>query len=134
MKKEVGLWMDHRKAVIVVVTDKGEEITLIVSKVEKQLRRSGGSPLKGPHEASQVPADDSRERAFTGHLNIYYDAVIACIRDAEAILIMGPGEAKGELKKRLKSEKLDGRIVGIETVDKMTDRQIVARVRQRFLN
>ena len=134
MKKEVGLWMDHRKAVIVVVTDKGEEIKLIVSKVEKQLRRSGGSPLKGPHEASQVPADDSRERAFTGHLNIYYDAVIACIRDAEAILILGPGEAKGELKKRLESQGLGERIVGIETVDKMTDRQIAARVRQRFLN
>jgi hypothetical protein len=134
MKKEVGLWIDHRKAVIVVITDKGEEIKLIVSKVEKQLRRSGGSPLKGPHEASQVPADDSRERAFTGHLNIYYDAVIASIRDAEAILILGPGEAKVELKKRLESEELGGRIVGIETVDKMTDRQIVARVRQRFLN
>ena len=134
MKKEVGLWIDHRKAVIVVTTDKGEEIKLIVSKVEKQLRRSGGSPLKGPHEASQVPADDSRERAFTGHLNIYYDAVIASIRDAEAILILGPGEAKVELKKRLESEELSGRIVGIETVDKMTDRQIVARVRQRFLN
>jgi hypothetical protein len=134
MKKEVGLWMDHRKAVIVVITGKAEETKVIISKVEKQLRRSGGSPLKGPHEASQVPADDRRERAFRGHLNIYYDAVIACIRDAEAILILGPGEAKGELKKRLKSEKLDGRIVGIETVDKMTDRQIVARVRQRFLN
>jgi hypothetical protein len=133
MKKEVGLWMDHRKAVIVVVTDKAET-KVIISKVEKQLRRSGGSPLKGPHEIQQVPADDSRQRAFTGHLNIYYDAVIACIRDAEAILILGPGEAKVELKKRLKSEKLDGRIVGIETVDKMTDRQIVARVRQRFLN
>ena len=133
MKKEVGLWMDHRKAVIVVVTDKGEEIKLIVSKVEKQLRRSGGSPLKGPYEAQQVPADDSHERAFTGHLNIYYDAVIACIRDAEAILIFGPGEAKGELKKRLESEELGGRIIGIETVDKMTDRQIVAKVRQRFL-
>jgi hypothetical protein len=134
MKKEVGLWIDHRKAVIVVTTDKGEEIKLIVSKVEKQLRRSGGSPLKGPHEASQVPADDSRERAFTGHLNIYYDAVIASIRDAEAILILGPGEAKVELKKRLESEELGGRIVGIETVDKMTDRQIVAKVRQRFPN
>jgi hypothetical protein len=134
MKKEVGLWIDHRKAVIVVITDKGEEIKLIVSKVEKQLRRSGGSPLKGPHEASQVPADDSRERAFTGHLNIYYDAVIASIRDAEAILILGPGEAKVELKKRLESEELGGRIVGIETVDKMTDRQIVAKVRRGFLN
>jgi hypothetical protein len=133
MKKEVGLWMDHRKAVIVVVTDKGEEIKLIISKVEKQLRRSGGSPLKGPHESLQVPADDSREREFTGHLNIFYDAVIACIHDAEAILIFGPGEAKGELKKRLESKELSGRIIGIETVDKMTDRQIAAKVRQRFL-
>ena len=133
MKKEVGLWMDHRKAVIVVVTDKGEETKLIISKVEKQLRRSGGSPLKGPHEALQVPADDSRERGFTGHLTIFYDAVIACIRDAEAILIFGPGEAKGELEKRLASNNLSGRIIGIETVDKMTDRQIAAKVRQRFL-
>jgi hypothetical protein len=133
MKTKVGLWMDHRKAVVVVVSDKGEEIKLIVSKVEKQLRRSGGSPLKGPYEALQVPADDSREREFTAHLNIYYDAVIACIRDAEAILILGPGEAKGELEKRLASKELSGRIIGIETVDKMTDRQIVAKVRQRFL-
>ena len=132
MKTKVGLWMDHRKAVIVVVSDKGEEIKQIVSKVEKQLCRSGGSPLKGSYEALQVPADDSHEREFTGHLNIYYDAIIACIRDAEAILILGPGEAKGELKKRLKSEKLDGRIVGIETVDKMTDRQVAAKVRQCF--
>jgi hypothetical protein len=124
--------MDHRKAVIVVVSDTGVETKLIVSKVEKQLRRSGGSPLKGPYEALQVPADDSHEREFTGHLNIYYDAIIACIRDAEAILIFGPGEAKGELEKRLGSKELSGRIIGIETVDKMTDRQIAAKVRQRF--
>ena len=133
MKKEVGLWMDHRKAVIVVITDKGEETKVIISKVEKQLRRSGGSPLKGPHEVQLVPADDSRERAFTGHLNTYYDAVIACVRGAEAILILGPGEAKAELKKRLEIEGLGNRVVGIKTVDKMTDRQIVARVRKRFL-
>ena len=132
MKNTVGLWIDHRKAVIVVVTDKGEEAKLIVSKIEKQLRRSGDSPLKGPYEAQQVPLDDSRQREFTGHLNIYYDAVIACIRDAEAILIFGPGEAKGELEKRLANKGLGGRVDGIETVDKMTDRQIAAKVRQRF--
>jgi hypothetical protein len=28
--------------------------------------------------------------------------------------------------------KLGGRIVGVETVDKMTDRQIAAKVRQHF--
>ena len=133
MRRRVGLWIDHRKAIIVVVTDKGEEIGLIISKAEKQLRRSGDSPLKGPYESQQVPADGSRQRTFTGHLNIYYDAVIACIGDAESILIFGPGEAKDELKKHLDKNRLGGRIAGVETVDKMTDRQIAAKVRQHFV-
>jgi stalled ribosome rescue protein Dom34 len=133
MKKAAGLWIDHRKAVIVVVTDQGEATRLIISKAEKQLRRTGDSPLKGSYEPQQVPASDSRQKTLTGHLNIYYDAVIACIRDAESILIFGPGEAKGELKERLERNNLGGRIIGIETVDKMTDRQIVAKVRHSAL-
>ena len=132
MGTRVGLWIDHRKALVVAVTDKGEEIGLIISKVEKQLRRSGDSPLKGPYESQQVPASDRRQKTFTGALNIYYDAVTACIRDAESILIFGPGEAKGELKKRLGKNKLDGRIVHMETIDRMTDHQIAAKVRQYF--
>ncbi len=132
MRTKVGLWIDHRKAIIVAITDEGEEIKLIISKVEKQLRRSGDSPLKGPYELQQVPAESSRQRTFTGHLNIFYDAVIACIRDAESIMIFGPGEAKGELKTRLEMNNLGERIEDIETVDKMTDRQIAAKVRQHF--
>ena len=134
MRTRVGLWIDHRKAIVVAITDKdkGEERGLVISTVEKQLRRSRNSRPKGTYEPQRVPADDSQQRAFVGHLNIYYDAVIASIRDAESILIFGPGEAKGELKKRLKRIKLGGRIVGVETVDKMTDRQIAAKVRQHF--
>jgi len=132
MKTRVGLWIDHRKAIVVAVTDKGEEIALIISKVEKQLRRSGDSPLKGSYESQRVPADNSRQRARTAHLNIYYNAVIACIGDAESILLFGPGEAKGELRKRLKKNGLSQRIACVETVDKMTNRQIAAKVRQYF--
>jgi len=132
MKTKIGLWIDHRKAVIVAVTNKGEEMGLVISKAEKQPRRSGDSPLKGPYDPLQVPAADSRQRILAGHLNIYYDAVIASIRDAESILIFGPGDAKSELKKRLKRNSLGGRIVGIETADKMTDRQIAAKVRKYF--
>jgi len=124
MKKAVGLWIDHRKAVIVSVTDKREETSLIKSDMEKHVRYSGA-----PQEDS---AEDQRDTRFTGHLNKYYDHVISRIRDAEYILIFGPGEAKVELEKRLERESLGGRVVGIETVDKMTDRQIAARVRQHF--
>jgi hypothetical protein len=132
MKKYVGLWIDHRKARVVAVTDRGEEVGLIISKVERQLRRSGDSPLKGPYDPRQRASEDSRQRAFRGHLNMYYDAVIASLRDADAIWIFGPGVAKEELQTRLKAQRLAKRIVGLETVDKMTDRQIAAKVRRHF--
>src|SRR5512137_384066 len=132
MKIKAGLWIDHKKAIVVKVTDQGEEVTVTVSGVERQLRRGGDSPLKGSYESQRVPADDRRQSSHTAHLNSYYDAVIAVLGDAESILIFGPGEAKGELKKRLERDKLGRRIVAMETVDRMTNRQVAARVRQHF--
>ena len=135
MKTKVALWIDHRKAIILTVTDDGSEaIKTIISNVEKQLSRSGDSPFKGKYESQQAPPSDSRQKSFTGHINIYYDAVTACIRESEDILIFGPGEAKGELIKRLKKNKIKGRIADIETVDRMTERQIAAKVRKYFHN
>ncbi|MDD4051644.1 MAG: hypothetical protein PHR28_07085 [candidate division Zixibacteria bacterium] len=132
MKKNVGLWIDHRKALIVAITDKGEEIRLIISKVEKQPGRYDGKRSMTPYDSRRVKADNIRQRKLTGELDVYYDAVIAFLREAESILIFGPGEAKGELKKRLEKDKLGGRIVAIETIDKMTNRQIAAKVRKYF--
>jgi hypothetical protein len=54
------------------------------------------------------------------------------VRNAESLVILGPGEAKGELRKRLVKNKLGGRVAAVETADKMTDRQIVAKVREYF--
>ena len=100
--------------------------------VEKQPGRVDGVRSTAAHESQQAPADDSHEREFTGHLNQYYDEVIEAIRGAESFLLFGPGEAKGELKKRLERDKLGEHIIAIETVDKMTNRQIAAKVREYF--
>lgn len=124
MKKTVGLWIDHKKAVIVFVAGKDTELNVIASDIEKHHRQSG----------VETPADDIRQRGLTAHLNSYYDEVVSNIRNAESILILGPGEAKGELKKRLERDNLGRLIVGVNTSDKMTDKQIVALVRGHFLN
>ena len=132
MRTLAGLWIDHREAVIVIVSPKGHETKRITSQVEKQLRRSGRSPSHGAFEAQMVPADDSRERDYTGHLANYYDEVISCLRPAQAIMVFGPGEAKGELRKRIERNRLDLRITGSETSDKMTERQILQKVRRHY--
>lgn len=124
MKRNVGLWIDHHKAVIVFVEGEEEEIKIINSDIEEYHRQSGVS----------MPADDIRQRELTGHLNTYYDDVISCIGQAESILIFGPGEAKGELNKRMEKDNHSGHVVGIEPADKMTEPQIAAKARKYFLN
>lgn len=132
MSTKVGLWIDHRKAIIVSITEAGEEIQEIELDVERQPQRSGDSPLKGDYESVKVPADDRLQKAFTGSLNVYYDKVIASIGNDDSIWISGSSTAKDELKERLKENNLDSHIVGIETVDKMTDHQIAAKTRENF--
>jgi hypothetical protein len=126
MKKQIGLWIDHRKAVIAIVSDEGEELKKITSNMEKHVRFTGGTA------SEDGSTEDVRDRQFGNHLNSYYDEVIAVIRGADSIQIFGPGEAKGELEKRLEREGLKAHIFAIETVDKMTDRQISAKVRQHL--
>jgi hypothetical protein len=123
MNKQVGLWIDHRKAVIVILKDEEEEIKKIKSNMEKHVRFT----------SEDGRGEDVRDRQFDNHLDSYYDEVIAYIRDADSIQIFGPGEAKGELEKRIEREGLKEHILAIETVDKMTDRQIAAKVREHFL-
>ncbi len=125
MKKEIGLWIDHRKAVIVTITNEDEETKQITSNMEKHIRFGGDA-------AEDSAGEDVRDRQFENHLNSYYDEVIVFLRDAESIQIFGPGEAKGELASRLEHEGFKGRIVSVEAADKMTDPQITAKVRKQF--
>lgn len=126
MKKQAGLWIDHRKDVIVIISDDDEEVKTVVSDMEKRVRFSGGDG------AGDDSSEDVRDRQFGNHLNSYYDQVIAVVRNAESVQIFGPGEAKGELEKRLKNEGLKDNALSVETTDKMTDRQISAKVREHF--
>jgi len=126
VKKQAGLWIDHRTAIVVLLTNEGEEIRKIKSGMEKHVRFTGGD---GSEDGS---SEDVRDRQFNNHLNAFYDQVIAVIRDSDTIQIFGPGEAKGELEKRLESEGLKERLLAIETADKMTDRQIAAKVREQL--
>lgn len=121
MKRNDGVWIDHRTAVIVSIAGDVESIRSINSGVEKHTRHAGAEP------------EDRQEHRFSNHLNAFYEDVIKHLRDADAIYLFGPGEAKGEIKTRLENDAMGGKIVAIETVDKMTDHQIAAHVREHFL-
>lgn len=132
MTKNVGVWIDHRKAVVVTLAESGEKLTLIESGVEKRVRSASGSRGKNPDGPQRIAPEDTLERKFTQHLNDYYEKVVKCFDGAKSILIFGPGEAKLELKKQVKNKTVIARISAVETADKMTDPQVKAHVRAFF--
>ncbi len=119
MQGKSGIWIDHKEAFVVFAEAPPDAEKHVRFAEHKSSSHTGG-------------AEDQRDRQHSAHLGKFYDEVISHVRDAESIFIFGPGEAKGELGKRLAEKGLGERVVGMETVDKMTNHQIAAKVRAHY--
>ncbi|MBL7077133.1 MAG: hypothetical protein ISS31_06660 [Kiritimatiellae bacterium] len=126
MSKSIGIWIDHEKAFVVTLREGREDVMRIESNVEGRVRLPGGGP-------TLVVPEGRPEHRHTQHLRLFYRDVAETVKDAARLYIFGPGEAKGEFVKELrKSKALATRIAAIETADKMTERQMAAKVRSFF--
>ena len=124
MNLTVGVWIDHKKAVIVSASEGRVTTRTLESDVAAH-----------PHFGGQQDGGGEKkyEERYRDRLERYYDEVIDHIGMPEALLIFGPGEAKRELRARLgRSVAPSQPVVEIETADKLTEPQIVARVKEHF--
>lgn len=128
MSVKTGVWIDHRQAILVLVTDNGNESRKFSSGTESTDR----STLNNSRPPTDFVPEDTLERKFENQLKIFYDEVISGLAGSTTVLILGPGEAKGEFHKRLTSKKIHGLVVAVETADKMTEGQLVSKVTQYF--
>ena len=132
MNTKAGVWIDHRKAFVVQITEDGEETQQIGSGTDRPFVSAGGPGSKQPDRRQGFVAESTQEHKFMNELNTFYDSVLTSLHGVDSVLIIGPGEAKGEFQKRLKSKKFPAHVVELETADKMTNPQIVALVREHF--
>lgn len=122
--REVGIWIDHKRAVIVDISADHASTSTLVSDVAPH-----------PHYAgSQEGGGEKKYEERHGHaLDRFYDDVIKQVGASDALLILGPGEAKLQLKARLdRSSALPRSTVAIESSDELTDPQIVAKVKEHY--
>lgn len=133
MSTKTGIWIDHKKAVIISLDGEKEKVLTIESQAGKRVRLSGGSRSKIPYGTQEFGAGNSRDRKYMHNLKRYYSKICNCIKYSDTIYVMGPGEAKIEFKKHLEESKsLWGLISKIDTAGKMTDAQLAAKVREHF--
>jgi hypothetical protein len=124
MSRDVGVWIDHKKAVIVSIAAGHVTTTTLESDV-------------GPHPHYSGSQEGGGEKKYEERHNLrldqYYDEVISQIGQPDALLLFGPGEAKLQLRDRLgRSQALSKRMVAVESTDKLTDPQIVAKVKEHY--
>ena len=133
MTKNIGIWMDHSKAVIVVINGHNQETMHIKSHADSHYRLSGGARSKTPYGPQDVSSEKRLQEKRGHQLHQYYQDIIAQIEDADQVYVFGPGEARTEFEKEMqKSKTLASKIRAIEPADKMTDNQIVAKVRDYY--
>jgi hypothetical protein len=131
MPRNVGIWIDHTKAVIVFVSADRVTAKTVESDVGPHARYSGRAPYPTPGGPKAGRGEKKYEARYGQHLDRYYDQVISQLGQPEALLIFGPGEAKLQLKERLSRSK-EQPSVEIETTDELTEPQIVAKVKEHY--
>ena len=134
MEKRYGLWIDHEKTIIVKLIGKSHQVMHIASNIEGRYRLKGGSRSDVPYGIQRATSESKRDLRYQKHLNIYFQQIIDRLKDAKQIYIFGPGEAKIELKKKIEQDNkaLASKLADFETADKLTEPQIIEKVKNYF--
>lgn len=121
------VWIDHKEARVLHVQPEtpghvqpepiDESTILSPQHLIHRHPKGWGDPKEHPDDATR-----------------FYHEVARSVETADAVLIVGPSTAKLEFLRYMHAHdrRLEARVVGIETVDHPTDREIVAYARRYF--
>lgn len=125
MEKKRGIWIDRHKAMIVDPENENAPF------VELHSELNGSEPDRPYRETHRNP-EKKLQAKRDKILRDYYSDVVNTIDDESDVYIFGPAEAKHELNKTIGESHKRFKHINVETGEKMTNNQVVAKVRDYF--
>jgi stalled ribosome rescue protein Dom34 len=127
-----GIWLDKRKAVIVYLTSTNVEVKTVHSEIE-EYRAKGGSRSK----TAYGPVITVKEKSYTERekhqFEKFFQLIVDEIKNVSNLYLMGPSQSKDKLNDYIKNHKIfSPTIIQIDSADSMTDKQIIASVKDAF--
>jgi stalled ribosome rescue protein Dom34 len=116
----MAIWIDHDQARVFHVTAESFDELTVPSAAHHVHRHPKGQETKD----RKHPQDESR----------FFAEVVSALKDAGEVLVMGPSVTKLRFLRYAQQDApaLASRVVGLETADHPTDRQLVAHIRHYF--
>ena len=136
MKRQTGIWIDTSKAIIVTLEGgKDEKISEIDSDVENNVyhdKEGNKGTFSGGHHGNSESKFENRKKE---QLDFFIKEVLSYIKGADELFVFGPAETKIRLEQKIQDEKLfANKLKAVETADKMTLNEIVAKVKKFYVS
>jgi hypothetical protein len=133
MKKQAGVWIDLKKAIIVYLEDDTHKLKILPSEIESRERIPGETKWFTRFGDQFLEFSKRKENRLANKVKVYLKSVLDEIKDADEIVLFGPAGMKTELEKLINGVKaMAGKIQSVETADSMTDNQVVAWVKKYY--
>jgi hypothetical protein len=135
MEKQVGIWIDSKKAIIVTLDgQKEEKITEIDSEIENSVyhnKEGNKGTFSGSHHSDSETKFDNRKKE---QIDYFLKSVMLYVKGSDYLYLFGPGEIKIKLEQKIHDDKSLGKInlKAVETSDSMTLNEIVAQVKDFY--
>lgn len=135
MKRQTGIWIDSSKAIIISLEgQKEEKITEIDSDIENDIyhhKEGNKGTFSGSHHSTNETQFAERKKE---QLDYFLKSIIAYIKGSDELYVFGPAATKIKLEQKILEGKLIdvSKLKGVETSDKMTLNEIVAKVKQFY--
>lgn len=126
MRISSGILISRQKAVITTLSDLGERTMEIHCdpSMASACDHDDILPEPSPRVHPVVPASEGIRR-----LDVFYDSIVEALEGATSVVIFGEGGAKRELRHRLLEAGYKGEMRAVQRSQKMTEQQIVAKLR-----
>ncbi len=134
MKKQTGIWIDSKKAIIVTLNEGQETVTEIQSDLENRVYHDKEGDKGSFFGHQHINSEKTQEERKKHQMNIYLKDIITNVNEADEIYIFGPAETKTKLQQKINAEKTDisSRLKMVEPAESMTSNQIVAKVKKFY--
>ncbi len=130
MKKNTGIWIDHKEAILVSIHDDQTLVERVESGAESHLKPSGGWKAGGTSVAQAVSNEHTAEERLKHQYHAFYQEVMTHLGDSDHIAVFGPGEAKVEFAKEIaRISELHKKVTSVETCERLTENQFAAKVK-----
>ncbi len=129
MEKQIGIWIDLKKAKIITLSGNQKSLKTINSAIETRDRIVGDSKQAGRFGEQYIDNEKSKEQKIKKQAKDFLKTVLQQATDCDAIVVFGPANMKHELEKEIKKDyNLSSKLKAVVPTDSMTDNQTKAWV------